>query len=62
VPPGGAMKTYRVQNPNGESVFDVAERTLGNRSLWPEIWRVNQTNPAVRPPAAIPFGTELKLP
>lgn len=55
-------KTYTVKSPGGESIFDVAERTLGNRNQWPEIWRVNQGNPAVRPPAPIPMGTELKLP
>ncbi len=61
VPPS-AGKSYTVRTPGGESIFDVAERTLGNRSQWPEIWRINQGNPAVRPPAPIPAGTELRLP
>jgi hypothetical protein len=58
----GPTRVYKVQNATGESILDIAERTLGNRSLWTEIYRINQTNPAVRPPALIPAGTDLKLP
>jgi hypothetical protein len=61
-PAAGQTRNYKVQNPSGESILDIAERMLGNRSLWTEIYRINQTNPAVRPPAAIPVGTDLKLP
>jgi hypothetical protein len=61
-PAAGQTRNYKVQNPNGESILDIAERMLGNRSLWTEIYRINQTNPAVRPPATIPAGTDLKLP
>jgi nucleoid-associated protein YgaU len=61
-PSGGQARSYRVQNPGGESILDIAERVLGNRSQWTEIYRINQTNPAVRPPALIPANTELKMP
>ena len=61
-PNGGQARSYRVQNPGGENILDIAERVLGNRSLWTEIYRINQTNPSVRPPALIPANTELKMP
>jgi hypothetical protein len=61
-PAAGRLRAYKVQNPSGESILDIAERMLGNRSLWTEIYRINQTNPAVRPPAPIPAGTDLNLP
>jgi hypothetical protein len=55
-------RTYVVKTPGGESILDIAERALGSRSRWPDVWGVNQGNPAVRPPALVPAGTELKLP
>jgi hypothetical protein len=61
-PPSGATRNYRVQNAGGESILDIAERQLGNRGQWTEIYRINQANPVVRPPALIPAGTDLKLP
>jgi nucleoid-associated protein YgaU len=61
-PAAGQTRNYKVQNPNGENILDIAERMLGKRSLWTEIYRINQANPAVRPPATIPAGTDLKLP
>jgi hypothetical protein len=61
-PTARQTRNYKVQNPSGESILDIAERMLGNRNLWTEIYRINQTNPAVRPPATIPVGTDLKLP
>ena len=45
----------------GESILDIAERMLGNRNLWTEIYRINQTNPAVRPPAMIPLSLPSSL-
>jgi len=62
IPAGAATRSYKVANPAGESILDIAERQLGNRNLWTEINRINQSNPGVRPPALIPFGTDLKLP
>ena len=61
-PPSGGTRSYRVQNAGGESILDIAERQLGNRGQWTEIYRINQANPSVRPPALIPAGTDLKLP
>jgi LysM domain len=54
--PGG---TYTVQNPNGESILDIAERVLGDRSQWHKIYRVNPNYP---PQNRIPAGTTLTLP
>lgn len=60
----GGGRTYVVQNPNGESILNIAERTLGNRDRWTEIYRINQANPNVRSQSlhSIPAGTELKMP
>lgn len=54
--PGG---TYTVQNPAGESILDIAERVLGDRSQWHKIFRVNPNYP---PQNLIPAGTTLTLP
>ncbi len=54
--PGG---TYTVQNPGGESILDIAERVLGDRSQWHKIYRVNPNYP---PQNRIPAGTTLTLP
>ncbi len=70
VPNGGAAPianppvggTYTVQNPNGESILDIAERVLGNRSRWTAIYDLNRANPAVQPQFRIPVGTSLKMP
>ncbi len=57
VPPSG--RTYVVQNPNGESILDIAERALGSRSRWNDIYNLNA---GVQPQFRIPAGTQLKLP
>ncbi|MSU78277.1 MAG: hypothetical protein EXS16_09290 [Gemmataceae bacterium] len=57
VPPSG--RTYVVQNPNGESILDIAERALGSRSRWTDIYNLNA---GVQPQFRIPAGTQLKLP
>ncbi len=54
--PGG---TYTVQNPAGESILDIAERALGDRSQWPRIYSANPNYP---PQNRIPAGTTLTLP
>lgn len=60
----GAGRSYVVQNPNGESILDIAERVLGNRNRWTDIYRLNQAHPNVQPQSLtrIPAGTDLKLP
>lgn len=63
IPPSiGAGRSYVVQNASGESILDIAERMLGNRSRWTDIYRLNQSNPVVQPQFRIPAGTELKMP
>ncbi len=52
-------RTYVVQNPNGESILDIAERTLGNRSRWNEIYNLNT---GLQPQFRIPAGAQIKLP
>jgi hypothetical protein len=60
----GAGRSYVVQNPNGESILDIAERVLGNRNRWTDIYRLNQSHPNVQPQSLtrIPAGTDLKMP
>jgi len=58
-PVAGSSRSYRVQNPNGESILDIAERQLGDRGRWNEIYRLN---PNFQPQFRIPAGTDLKLP
>jgi hypothetical protein len=55
-PTGGV---YTVQNPNGESILDIAQRVLGDRSQWHRIYRVN---PGYQPQNMIPAGTKLTIP
>jgi LysM domain len=59
LPPSGGARTYTVQNPNGESILDIAERVLGDRGQWHKIWRVNPSYP---PQNRIPAGTKLEIP
>jgi hypothetical protein len=58
-PVAGSSRSYRVQNPSGESILDIAERQLGDRGRWNEIYRLN---PNYQPQFRIPVGTELKMP
>jgi hypothetical protein len=58
-PSTGKGGTYVVQSPNGESILDIAERVLGDRSQWHKIWRVN---PSYQPQFRIPAGTKLEVP
>lgn len=58
-PPVNVGGTYQVKSPNGESILDIAERVLGNRARWHEIYRVN---PSYQPQFRIPAGTVLKMP
>jgi nucleoid-associated protein YgaU len=65
-PPGAAAaapvaagpKTYRVA-PNGEMLFEIAQRTLGDGNRWMEIYRLN---PKVNPNYLITGNTELQMP
>ncbi|MBI2805719.1 MAG: hypothetical protein HYX68_12135 [Planctomycetes bacterium] len=52
-------RVYTVQNPNGESILDIAERALGNRTRWYDIHSLNRS---YQPQFRIPAGTQLKLP
>lgn len=61
-PSVGTGRDYTVANPNGESILDIAERVLGNRARWTDIYRLNQGNPSVQPQFRIPAGTSLKMP
>jgi len=55
-----SYKTYRVRD-GGETMQDIARRTMGNTLAWSEIYRLN---PSLNPSAAtpIPAGTLLRLP
>ena len=55
---GDSVKHYRVPS-QGQSILDIAQTTLGNRSRWPEIYRLNLP---MRPEYPIPGGTDLRLP
>ncbi len=62
-PPAGAApgtQLYRVRE-RGESLYDIAGRTLADRGQW---FRVYQLNPALSrdPRLPIPAGTTLRLP
>jgi hypothetical protein len=51
-------RLYRVQ-PNGEMLWDVAQRTTGRNDRWAEIYGLN---PTLNPQQPIPGGTILRLP
>jgi nucleoid-associated protein YgaU len=53
-----AGKTYRVPA-QGQFLFEIAIRTLGEGNRWSEIYRLN---PNINPQQPIPGGTELRLP
>jgi hypothetical protein len=55
---GTSVRKYRVGG-NGEWMRDIAQRTLGNRDRWTEIYRLNPNN---RPDAPVPGNTVLNLP
>jgi hypothetical protein len=55
----GQARTYMVRNPQGENIIDIAERVLGDRTRWHEIYRIN---PNYQPQTPIPPGTTLQLP
>jgi hypothetical protein len=56
--PGGT-KVYRVQAPQGEMLFTIAERTLGDGYRWNQIQRLN---PNLVPSQPVPQGTTVILP
>jgi hypothetical protein len=58
-PTSNQARSYVVQNPNGESILDIAERVLGDRGQWHRIYRVNPNYP---PQFRIPAGTKLEIP
>jgi hypothetical protein len=59
LPSGDGTKSYRVPE-QGESILEVARKTLGGDSKrWPEIYRLNGN---VDPAYPIPGGTILRLP
>jgi len=60
VPSTGGYKTYRVRD-GGETMQDIARRTLNNPNAWADVYRLNPTlNPSAAVP--IPAGTLLRLP
>ncbi len=61
-PSQSSGRTYTVKNANGESILDIAERVLGSRGRWNDIYQLNRANAAVQPQFRIPAGTELKMP
>ena len=52
-------KVYAVQARDGESFWEIAQRTLGNGHRWSEILRLN---PGIDPARRIPPGTLLQVP
>jgi nucleoid-associated protein YgaU len=59
-PPSTGPKTYRVRD-GGETMHEIARRTMGNTLAWQEIYRLNPSlNPSATTP--IPAGTLLRLP
>lgn len=60
IPSTGGYKTYRVRD-GGETMQDIARRTLKNVNGWADVYRLNPTlNPSAAVP--IPAGTLLRLP
>jgi transcriptional regulator MraZ len=55
-PPGTPL--YKVHG-KGESLRDIAQRTLGNGDRWPEIYKLN---PDLQPSLIVPSGREVRLP
>jgi hypothetical protein len=51
-------QVYQVAT-QGEMILNIAERTLGDRMRWSEIYRLN---PQINPSSPIPGGTVLRLP
>jgi hypothetical protein len=51
-------KLYRVPA-QGQFLFEIAIRTMGDGNRWTEIYRLN---PNINPQQPIPGGTELRLP
>lgn len=58
-PSAAPTKTYRVPPGEGEHLYEIARRTLGNASRWTEIYRLN---PAVNTERRVPGGTILQMP
>jgi hypothetical protein len=58
VPTKDITRPYRVQE-QGQMLIEIAQQTLGDRSRWSEIYRLN---PTVRPEVPVPGGTEIRLP
>ncbi|MFO0808160.1 MAG: hypothetical protein U0746_06020 [Gemmataceae bacterium] len=58
-PPSSAGPTYTVRG--GESLYDIARRTLGNSDQWYLIYRMNPTL-SNDPKLPIPAGTFLRMP
>ena len=56
--PGGT-KLYRVQAPEGEAMYLIAQRALGDSNRWSEILRLN---PSIMPERPVPQGTTVVLP
>jgi nucleoid-associated protein YgaU len=57
-PDADGMKVYVVQG-NGEMMYEIAQKTLGDGRRWSEIYRLN---PNVQPELLIAPGTRLRLP
>lgn len=55
-----AERQYRVRR-SGETVYDIARRTLGSGDRWMEIYRLNQQQ-RLDPMSPVPAGLVLRLP
>lgn len=58
-PPVPITDYYTVEATSGESIREIARRTLGSGEAWQRIWELNR---AFDPNEKIPQGTKLRLP
>jgi division/cell wall cluster transcriptional repressor MraZ len=59
VPPSTPVQIYHVRTVAGETLRDIARRTLGASERWEEIARLN---PACKPESVLAVGTTVRLP
>jgi Meckel syndrome type 1 protein len=57
--PTNGTKVYRVQAAQGEAMYMIARKTLGDAARWNEIYRLN---PQLIPEQPVPVGTPVVLP
>lgn len=56
---GSRAREYTIDNPNGETMREIAEKLLGNANRWQEIAKLN---PGFQPLLPIPATASIKLP